>query len=468
MTDSIAPETSAKTSFARRYLPALLVGVAAIGLIGYLASRSGLDKALLRQQLDDFAAHLHETAAKQGRDVTFTYTDVSIDGSFSHKHGVIHGPKLAIKPAEAKGDQEALIVSTPALEVYPKAADLSALEIQFPHPVDFTNESTPDKKLLTVKASEPLAFLVARSSEKDVEYLDFTHHTPARLDFTYLREHQVEGTEDATPTLVPVYQNLAVTFAPGGNIATHFSTDGKNHGTSSIDLHDIHMIPESVPNGEITIGEFTERTSNLVNEQGQTAASVKMHVGDITASPDFIPYAPIALNLDVTFEGAPTQTPEDVAAITKGQSALKLNDFTLSTKEAKLTAKADFATTQGDALPEGTANITLTNVPYVIKELSDNGILNDTNEGFVVPVLELTTGQKLPEIKDAVIDINRQKGGAFTIGKTTFEELFAVVLKNALVKSTQRPAMVPAPQIPATPDKKMPVKGLKVEEGARG
>ena len=74
---------------------------------------------------------------------------------------------------------------------------------------------------------------------------------------------------------------------------------------------------------------------------------------------------------------------------------------------------------------------------------------------MVVPILELATGQKIADVTDAVIDVKRVRGGAFSIGKTTFEELFATFLKAAMTKN---PAVVPAPAKPADDAKKIPPK----------
>ena len=455
MNDTPAPKSSK-----RHYLYLGLAGVSVLVVAGVVVSRSGLDKALLRQQMDAFATALHTNGERQGRDVTLTYGEVGIEGSFSKKHGIVHDVKLTIKPMHPNGvsapGDESLVVSTPIAEVYPKSVDLSALQVQLPQPLDFTSEREPEKKLLTITTNTPLTLDVVQAQENTVDTLALKHSFPTQIDFTYLREHQAEGAEDATPTIVPVYKKLTMTLAPGGVVQSKFTVDGKGLGQGNVDLRDIQLQPESVPNGAVKINEIVGNWSNSINDKKRRIAALKLHVGDITASPDMLPYTPISLAVDATFDGLDGQpAPQDVAAITAPQSVIKLSQFALSTKDAKLTAQADFVTNSGDILPEGTANITLTNVPYVLKELRDNGIVNAQNEVMVVPILELATGQKIADVTDAVIDVKRVRGGAFSIGKTTFEELFATFLKAAMTKN---PAVVPAPAKPADDAKKIPPK----------
>ena len=472
MNDTLAPKKSK-----RNYLYIALAGVSALIVVGVVASRSGLDKALLRQQMDAFATSLHTSGERQGRDITLTYGEVDIKGSFSSKHGVIHDVKLMVKPMNKDGaassKDDSLVVTTPIAEIYPKSVDLSALQVQLPQPLDFASETDPTKKLLTITSNTPLTLNVAQTQENKVDVLDLKHSFPTQIEFTYLREHQAEGVEDATPTVVPVYKKLTMTLAEGGVVQSHFTTDGKGLGQGKVDMHDIQFQPENVPNGAIKITEIVGNYSNALNEKNQRLAALKLHVGDIAASADVIPYAPISFSVDANLDALANTTPQDVAAIGATQSSMKLTQFALTTKDAKLTANADFTSNSGDVLPEGTANITLTNVPYVLKELRDNGIVNAQNESMVVPILELTTGQKIAEVTDAVVDIKRVRGGAFTVGKTTFEELFATFLKAALsrgqVPSNAALPTSPAPAAKPAESPKMPLKGTMIEDGsARG
>jgi hypothetical protein len=462
-------DTTAPKKSNHNYFYIALAAVLALIAVGVVASRSGLDKALLRQQLDAFATSLHASGERQGRDITLTYGEVDIKGSFSSKHGVVYDVKLTIKPMNTNGNaassDDSLVIATSMAQIYPKSVDLSALQIQLPQPVDFTSENEPAKKLLTIVANTPFVLDIAQTQDNKVDVLDLKHSFPTQIEFTYLRENQAEGTEDTTPTIVPVYKKLTMTLAEGGIVQSKFTVDGKGLGQSKVDLKDIQLQPELVPNGTVKIAQIVADWSNIINEKDRRIALLKLHIGDITASADMLPYAPISLVIDAAFDGINGQIPQDVAALNAPQALIKLTQFALSTKDAKLTANADFTTNSGDILPEGTANVTLTNVPYVLKELRDNGLLNVQNEAMVVPILELTTGQKIADVTDAVIDVKRARGGAFSIGKTTFEELFATFLKAAMMQSS---IGVPAPEKPADDTKKTPPKGAMIlEDGAR-
>lgn len=449
-------------------LASILLAVAVLGVAVVLLLRSGIDRDQLQKQVDAFATSLHERAEQHGRDVTLTYGAIDIEGGLTQRHGVIRDVKLTIQPMDSSGTDKnvPLVVGTAVVEIYPDSADFSAVEIRLPQPIDFTNEGDSAKKLLTVKADIPLTLALAQMEKDATKYLDLTHNVPTKTELTYLREQQTRGEEDETPELVPVYKTLTVTAAPGGEIRSHTSMDDQNLGVIAVNIKGLRLLPEGVPNGEIDIAEILLDSSKLVNEKGQTVGALKVRVGEITAAAEFLPYAPISLTVDGSYESA--KTPQDLAAIASSAASVKLSDFTLTTKEAKLMAKGDFTSKSSDILPEGAANITLTNVPYVLKELRENGVVNDTNEGFVVPVLEMTTGQKIADITDAVIEIKRSQGGAFAIGKTTFEELFAAMLKNALAQAQPKP--ITAPPAATSPEKKAPGKdgARMLEDSARG
>lgn len=469
MTDeSPAQETNEQPSKARKFIIPVLVAVVAIILVGFLASRSGLDKALLRQRLDAFATQLAERGKQDGRDIQLTYKDIAIVGSFSDRHAVILAPQLSIKPLAEEGIKpnpaDNLILRTNEVAVYPKAVDLSKIAVHFEHPVDFYDASNAERKLLTVSSDTPFIAVAHQHKEDGRAFLEVKHEMPSEILLTYLREQQAEGAEEQTPTIVPVYENLKVTQSPGGLIRSDLAQDGSGLGEAEVKLSNITITPEVQPEGAITIDRIeSDWEHKLAEDNSQHEVDVKLAIGAINADPNFLPYAPISLDMEANYEGAAPQTAADVAAVRAQESSIKLENFRLASKDATFTATADFVASPTDVIPVGMATVTLSNVPFVLAELRRFQLLDKNNEPMVADIAQLLTGTPLEQLQDANIDISRTRGGSFSIGKTTFEEIFATVLKNSMRRPGDRPALegeVP-PAEPAQPVK-------PIEEPTRG
>lgn len=445
-------DTMTSTKKKRSLILPIAAGVVVLAIAGFLASRAGLDKALVKQRVDDFASRLHEQGAAHGRDVTLSYGDLAVAGGVFDKYVIIKDPVLTVKPLGAQPDvnaggktvaTEALRITTPEVEIYPSP---SSLTVKLAKPLNFANETTPDKSLLKVTMAQPLQVAITKHSEGGVDYTDTALSMPSQMDMVYLRETQAEGKEEETPTLVPVYETMKLTMAPGGSTKASLSGDGSGLGKVALDYHTIVITPEKAPEQALTIAEITGGWSNLLNEKNLNLVNATLKFGPVTSASADAPYQPVELNLDASFEGALPKTPEAIANSNAQDSVMMLKTFSLTTKDASLKATANFTAKATDALPVGTANIALTNAPYVRAQLKAFGLLNDDSEKMVGAVLEHITGQPLEQLKDVEIPIERVRDGAFKIGKTTFEDIFAVLLQSAMKNGHGKIVPVPAPQ----------------------
>ncbi|MBX9726999.1 MAG: hypothetical protein K2X09_07020 [Rickettsiales bacterium] len=483
MTDTMPPTTAKKRS------PFMFIagGILLVALIGFFASRAGLDKALVKQQLDDFIAQVKEKGKAQGRDIEITYGELQVIGSFTAKHVVVHDPVLTIQPTERKAPRpgqkpvvDALRITTPSIEIFPEALDLSALRIQLPAPIHFVNADTPETSLLSIKNNVPPVVTISHKKLAEVLYTDVKYLSPSEMEFTYLREQQAKGAEDKTPEIVPVYDTLTIRVAQGSGFSSSVAGDGSGLGEASIDMRDIVMTPKSAPEGAINIAQIIGQWSNALNDKNLNVLHGSLKAGPITSENTTVPYLPIALDFDATYEGAMPKNAEAIASIQSPESLITLKQFSLTTKESSLKAAANFRANASDKLPVGTANITLVNAPFVLQELRKYQVVNPANETTVANILQLLTGTPAEQLTDVTIAIERTRGGSFKIGKTTFEELFAVLLKEALQKRPAvgvPPAIVPAPAedgtrplVPTLPPADKP-KSVPIEipdQGVRG
>ena len=460
MTD-ISTETTPSKKKRSLFLP-IAAAVITIAIIGFVASRAGIDKALVKQQLDNFIAQVKERGRAQGRDIEITYGDLDVVGSFASKHVVIHQPVLVIKPMVdvktpgATQNVEALRVTTPSMEIYPQAMDMSSLKITAPEPIDFASLIQPEQSLLKWTSTTPPALIVSQVKKGDVPYTETEYQSPNQMEFTYLREQQAAGTEDKAPTVVPVYEVMGVATAQGSTVKSSMANDGSGLGEVKTDFHDIVLTPKAAPEGMVKIAEVTGNWSNSLNDKKLNVVHAQAKAGPITSDNKDAPYLPILLTVDATYQGAMPKTAEAIANIQSPESIITIKDFSLTTKDSALKATADFTANATDILPVGKANVALTNVPFVLGELHKYGLISPQMDPAVGAVLAAISGTPAEQIKDLNIPIERARGGAFKIGNSTSDELFAVFLKAAMSRPGQPVVIVPgavgqpmAPQLPS-------------------
>lgn len=480
MTEPAPNETpAAKNAQSRRIILCTLAVLVLIAAGAIIASKAGLDKALVRQQLDTIAAQLKTRAAEEGRDIEFTYGDVEITGGFTNRHAVIHDPVITSQPLagsefeQPQGDQpKTLRITSDTLEIYPRAADLSAMQLALPQPVKISTIEQPDKILLTLSTNTPLAIDFAQTRKNDVPVSHWQFAMPTQTKLEYLREQVAEGTEDETPTVTPVYQTMLVNLEKGSGELSLYQ-DGSGLGDGMMELKSIRIAPESAPKeGLVTIKQIMSNWSNQRDAKGLNVIRSSFNIDTIDADNRLLPYAPISAQMDVSYEGA-VPTAQDMAAPPAQQSAFKLKSFTLSTKDATVNATADFTAGAEDKLPVGMANVTITNLPFIIGEMKKFNFLSDDREQVLAVLLQQITGTPYPQLKDVVIDVNRERGGSFKVGKSTFEELFASLLQASLSKRPPSATIDPAaptgvaPKIPAPADKKAK-QPIQMPEETRG
>ena len=460
MADTIEVPVKKKRSLV---LP-IATAIVAVSLLGYVASRAGIDKLLVKHTLDDAIVRLKEHARARGRDVNITYGELEVVGNFTHKHVLVHNPVLTVSPLKPEPlgpdgtrKSDMLIISTPVLEIYPQAMDLSVLRAQLPQPINFAGQDAPEKSLLKISSNTPLALVIDQSSVAHVPHVKLNYVSPTAMDFTYLREQQAKGAEDATPTIVPVYETLHLQMADGSGFESDFVTNDDQTGLARLHISDVVLTPQANEKGAIHIAQLGGEWSHQMNEKKHHVIHVKGAVGPVTAAPELLPYAPISALLDATYEGTRTQTPESVASIQTPETAFELKTFSLTTKDAALRGSGNFVANASDVLPVGAATVNVNNMPFVLEQLRKYGFLQPQMEATVATLLAQVTGTPLDQTKDATVVIERSRGGSFKVGKTTFEELLATFLKQAIQSQAGKAVSAPAaPAVSAKPEAKKP------------
>jgi len=469
VTEASPESTTTGSKSSRRIVVGTLIVLALIGGTVLVASKAGLDKALVKQQLDALAVQMKENGARQGRDVAFTYGDVAIKGGLTDRHAEISDPTLVVKPLEAEGfqqprDPQTLRLTSEVLMVYPKAADLSSMTLSLPKPIEIRDAEDADKKLLSIEGATPIEVVYGTTKKSGVPYTEWSFDAPKEVRFTYMREQVAEGAEEQTPTLKPVYDTIVLTMESGkGALSVE---QAGNLGEGSLEMKSLVLSPQSQPEaGRITIDQIVSAWDNTRNEQNLNVVHSSFAIDNVQADEKLLPYAPISAAMDVSYEGAMPTSQEEQAAIASSESAFKLKTFSITTKDATFNATADFVASPEDRLPVGMANVTLTNLPFIVAELKKFKLLDNDKEQLVATLLQQVTGTAYTDLKDVAVDVQRTRGGSFQIGKTTFEELFAALLQASMSKGKAPATVLEAPKADAADAPAAPAEEkLKVEE----
>jgi hypothetical protein len=433
----------AKKSRIHTIIIAIVLVIAAIAALGYYASKAGLDKALVKQEVDAWIERTKLRAADEGYTLAITYDDVAIKGGLTDGHALISNIKVSTTSEDAAKN---VTFTTAEIRLEPKSANLRDVEVILPAPIHvFEEKNTHESASLISDA--PLAFEVERIEENDQFYQRIAHKLPPKITLRFLVGQDAVGEEEKKQDLTPRYDVIEVTSEDSTlQITTH---DKQNDiGNSLIELHKVTIVPIGSEEGTITIGGFKSTWSNALNKKNLNVIDVSVALDDVSANESFMPYAPLNLALQAQFEGAMPTTPEAFAKIQSQQTSFKVKEFAVSTKDATFNLTADFVANQNDILPVGMANVSVGNVPSWRELLKQNAMLNNKNEELLNTLFIRIVGQTLPDAKDISIDIQRAREGAFQIGNITFEELLAIALGGV---RTPLDIKLPAPTEQAAP-----------------
>lgn len=439
----------------------LLIPVVAIVLlmsvIGFFASRAGLDKALVKQRLDAYVEIIKTQGAESGRDITLTYADLEVVGGLMDKHVVIKNPVLTVKPLEidpevntGRKKPDGFVATTQELAVYPLGHDMSSLRLVLGHPLAINAPNEQDKSLLKVTASEPVEVTVGEIIEKNVPYITLAHTAPAKIEMTYLREKKAVGVEDATPEIVPVYEVLQVEFAPGSGFTSHLATDDSGLDKVNVAYKPITIMIKDVPDSTLTIAGIDLRWDSSLDEKKTNNVIAQAKVGPVTGGGADMPYVPLSFDLDATYAGALPKTAEDISSVEARDAHFIIKTFSLKTRDSELNVTGDFKAAAADPLPIGQGRVLLTNAQAVRADLTKYGMLDAKNEPMIMALIEKIAGQPRDAIKDLDITISRTANTSLKIGSATAEELFGLIMKYTL--SAARDAGIPVdPNAPINP-----------------
>jgi hypothetical protein len=451
-----------KSSLKKFILPVFLL-VVAIGAGAYFASKAGLDKALFKQALDGWIEQSEKRAAADGMDLKIAYDEVTIAGGFTDRHAVIHNLRATKTTPEATPAE--VTYRTADVLFFPKDADFKSFTLRLPTPLE-KMENGQSEVTASLVSETPLVIEVEPITRNGENYQQISHQIPAKLTIKYLVGQDATGAEEATPTLTPRYESVEITSENGMvNYLTHEQT--LLLAQTSFLANNIRIVPIGNEQKTVTIAAISSNFEDNLNPKENNKMMLDFTLDNLVAKDEYISNTPISLTVNFAYQGAMPETPEQLAAATPQQTSFKLSNFALHTKAAKLDATADFVASSDDILPVGTATVTLTDIPAWRTILTEAELSDVKIEEVANTFLLRATGQRLVDAKDVTIDVNRARGGAFEVGKTTLEEVMAIVFGGMRTPLDAPVPVVPAPAAaPQKPAEKIspPTPENKVEE----
>lgn len=434
----LAPQKKNNTA---KYVLIALLAVAAVGALGYFASQAGLDKALVKREVDAWIERSKQHAALEGYDLAIVYDDVSIRGGLTDGHALITNMKIISKPVGGVAGDESVTFTTAEVKIDPNSADLSDLDVILPTPLHVF-EGKNSFETASLIAEEPLEFTVEQLEQDKKHYNRISHTLPAKLTLRTLAGQDAVGEEDKEQQLTPRYDVVELSMEGKGQVTTN--TARSDLGNSEIEVKNLSIVPVGNEIGAVKVDRLYSAWKNTLNDKQLNMIDAEFAIDNLTADKKFLPYAPINASIKGHFEGPMPATPEEFASIRTQQASFKLSEFIFKTKDASLNATADFVASGEDILPIGKANINVTNVPEWRELLKKNDVIGSKDEQVINTLFIRIAGVTLPDAKDVTVDIKRAREGSFQIGQITFEELLAILLRGVETPlDTQIPSVPP-------------------------
>lgn len=416
-----ATEIQPPKSTGKKFLLLVAALFLIIGAAGYFASKTGLDKVLVKQALDNFSEELKQAKSTSDYDVSFTYKDLAIEGGFSTRHAIVMSPQIVKKYKDGKLE----VYRTASIALFPTSADLASFRVDLEKPLTIHAQDEADAPaILTITQKSAIIANFSTESRQSGE-VEITH-----IDFP--ESFLVDGPKDNADD---PWNKMTVSLAPGATFSSEVAK-GKDVasgiGTVTFNAQSLLLTPDAAPQNAIAIKAISASINNVLNDKKQNIASVVARLDSVVGNKETLPYGPVNFAIDASFQGALAKSPQAFSEVEKQEVVYTLKTLTLNTGVASLNATADFVSGSKDVLPVGTANITIERLNNLVDIVKSQGLVSEKDLNLMDVLVKQISGKTLAETKDLSIDIKRVRDGAFQIGNTTFEELAATFFSHSL------------------------------------
>lgn len=421
-----SPEAAApKTSNMRFVLPLFLV-IILIAAVGYIiTTQTGIDKKMVEVAVKNWEAQVENFAKSQGTSLDFTYDSIEMKGQGAGRHAIIINPTFTLhekapEPVEGaagltkeseRNINDTMRFTTAKVELIPQSMSLDHILIRASDPITFDYDHGLKGR---ITADSAIELDVEKLEENKQQFLHSVIALPTQLNIESLAGDDVKD-------------KLTVISDKGGKLDV--KTDYITHELVALES-DLTNVKVNDLKGEslLSVARIDILTNNVKQADGNYKVKVVGDLKDVMTNEQDMPYGAFSAAIDMAYNGPMPDEGDQNFDWSTAKAAFVLNRLELGAKDTSLQATADFKTTEGELLPVGKANIKIINLKFIRDELEKQGVLDKESDMLLSALVLKITDQKMKDLKDLSIDISREAKGSLKVGKSNFEDLFAIVL----------------------------------------
>lgn len=387
-------------------LGVLLVIVVAIVAFG---TKPPVTKGTIVAALDSYGEKLSENLRSSGAEGSFTFRDVSINGSGASAKVVIHNP--VIEYSHLPGAGEDVVTLSTEYAIMPIGGFVaSAKNIVFPKP--FTLESGNKPPLLVTFTGEtPPSYNIAQSEEKELHSLNIPNTitiSPKGLD-----------TAETNPVTITYAKEPIIHYAEEHTTKAY---------VTSIKFSDIdisHSGTVALFNAQnLALNSTGTPSSDGINFKTNVAVSGLEAVNSYKLSD--------VLDITLALTGKKREVTQPPIEKTFNEEIYDTVNLKIESKQvplAEVNGNMHFINT--DQLPSGNLNLTLHSMEWVRSQLTYVAI----DKNILEQAFTKITDTSLYSNDVVNFSVRREKGGTLYLGNTAFETFITLILSKILLNN---------------------------------
>ncbi len=386
--EPVAKERRSYTGLAVASSVILLVAV-----VGFVASRAGIDRATVEQRVREAEAGLNEMLKPRGYQATLAYDDLALSGGLFSRMVTLKNPVLEFAHPNPLSPYNGTKIRLEQLSFVPGDSSLQTAEITLPSPVEIINP-----RHTYVISGEPALVIdvAAQEGERSWE-ADF----PASFSITR------DGKEIRSGTL----------GEGSGSHVVQNSTTGALKKQIMLKDSKLH-----IDEAELAIDELA-MYSDITKDEGMLSEEYSLKLDKLTPAGTLTPLGPVSAELKAKLK-----------ASEQGKlQMLEVGPLSITGEGYRVEAGSEWKFNASEILPYGNAGLKVTGARRMVDAVGKAKLLGPVELAVLESALLKTSGQDaLSDEQEIAIHIERQSGGPFKIGNTTFEELAASVFQELL------------------------------------
>lgn len=361
---------------------------------------TGAENFLVKARLDAVVARLAE---KDG--TAFNYDSVSVKGFYPAKRIELTNPRITLKTPSG-----AVVYGFESAELRMESPLLNKWHLTLPSPISLVQNL---QKLATVKTDTPI--------EGDVAILSLTEKS-AEMSL-------------AVPAKIAVLQELfpekpaAITFSEKPVVALKLSEGKPDYIRVSVKQM-IAQGPVDADRYELADGTFIYQKSP--HPEKKVMQDVELVLDKLVVPYYVHPYGEGTLIFRTNILGEYAFT-DDAAGnalqLMTRTGDIQISEASYNVKDFGINLKGDMKTDIGD-MPNGTGQLVLRNVPFVLNEIIENNMLSADRRSLLYTIVSTMTGDSVSDLKDASIPITRAARGDLIIGGISLSVIREAIAKN--------------------------------------